>query len=131
MSSALLSVESRTYSSPSRFGKVPWSAVHKHEMYTWLYWSIYNASYTSFEALPPVHQKALQEVCQLIERRSGTTIPEGSNPTVKPLLLTLDPVSVVWRPLVWYLAVEISNFFVRRRLVREWNVKFGTYHGLE
>ncbi|OSX60266.1 hypothetical protein POSPLADRAFT_1182745 [Postia placenta MAD-698-R-SB12] len=113
------------------FGKVPWSAVHKHEMYTWLYWSIYNASYTSFEALPPVHQKALQEVCQLIERRSGTTIPEGSNPTVKPLLLTLDPVSVVWRPLVWYLAVEISNFFVRRRLVRDWNVKFGTYHGLD
>jgi len=113
------------------FGKVPWSSIHKHEMYTWLYWSIYNASYTSFEALPQSHQVALKEVCQLIESRSGSTIPEGSNPSVKPLLLTLDPVSVAWRPFFWYAAVAAGNFFLRRKLVREWNVKFGTYHGLE
>ncbi|KAI0938058.1 hypothetical protein AcV7_003357 [Taiwanofungus camphoratus] len=113
------------------FGKVPWSSIHKQEMCAWLYWSIYSAPFTSFEALPPSHQKVLKEVLQMVERRSGSTIPDGSNPAVKVLLLTLDPVSVVWRPLVWYVGVAVSNFIVRRRLVRDWGVTVGTYNGLD
>ncbi|CCM03181.1 uncharacterized protein FIBRA_05303 [Fibroporia radiculosa] len=113
------------------FGKVPWSSIHKHEMHTWLYWSIYNEPFTSLETLPPSRKIALEETCSLIECRSGSKIPEGSNSSVKPLLLTLDPVSVVWRPFIWYLGVAISNYILRRRLVRHQNARFGVYHGLE
>ncbi|KZT12486.1 uncharacterized protein LAESUDRAFT_668166 [Laetiporus sulphureus 93-53] len=113
------------------FNKAPFSAIHKHEMYTWLYWSIFNAAYTSFDDLPPAHQVALKEVCQLLEARAGCKIPEGSNASVRPLLLTLDPVNVVWRPFFWYVGIAISNFILRRRLAGKWGVKYGTYHGLE
>ncbi|PCH41076.1 hypothetical protein WOLCODRAFT_137175 [Wolfiporia cocos MD-104 SS10] len=113
------------------FGKVPWSQIHKEDMYTWLYWAIFNAPYAPFDSLPKSHQTTLKEVCQLIEARSGSTFPEGSNPSVRALRLTLDPVSVVWRPLVWYLGVALSNYLLRRKMVRKWNVEFGTYHGLD
>lgn len=114
-----------------RFGKVPWSAIHKQEMYAWLYWSIFNQPYTTLEALPHAHQVALKDVIGLMEARAGCAIPDGSNPAVKPLLLTLDPVSVVWRPFAWYAFVAVINLFLRRRMMRTWDCKFGTYHGLE
>jgi len=113
------------------FGKVPWSSIRKHEMYTWLYWSIFNQSYSTFEALPHAHQVALNDVIRSIEARSGSTIPDGSNPAAKPNLLTLDPVSVVWRPFLWYAFVAAVNFYLRRRMSRIWDCKFGTYHGLD
>lgn len=116
---------------PDRFHKVPWSSIHKKEMHAWLYWSIFNAPFTSLEALPQSHQKVLHEVTQLIERRSGSTIPEGSNPAVKPLLLTLDPVNVIWRPFFWYAGVALSNYLLRRHFQNVWGARVGTYHGLE
>jgi len=69
-----------------------------------------------------IHKRALQDATELLERRAGCTIPEGSNPSVRPLLLTTDPVNVAWRPLAWYIFVKSSNFVLER-----W---FDKQHGL-
>ncbi|KAI0719588.1 hypothetical protein C8T65DRAFT_706265 [Cerioporus squamosus] len=113
------------------FGKVPWSSIHRHEMFTWIYWSIFNAPFAGIEKVTQLECKALHEVIELIEFRAGCKLPEGSNPSASPLLLTLDPVNVAWRPLVWYAAVALSNAFIRRRFRTKWSAKVGTYKGLE
>ncbi|KAI0774240.1 hypothetical protein C8Q74DRAFT_1200407 [Fomes fomentarius] len=113
------------------FGKVPWSSIHRHEMFAWLYWSVFNAPFSGIDNVSEVEQKVLHEVIELLERRAGTSIPDGSNPAATPHLLTLDPVNVSWRPLLWYLGVAFSNAIIRRRLGTKWNAKVATYKGLE
>ncbi|KAH9951617.1 hypothetical protein B0H21DRAFT_874266 [Amylocystis lapponica] len=113
------------------FHKVPWSSIRRQEFYAWLYWSIFNTHLKSIEELPPSHQKVLQEVLQMVEARTGTTIPGGSDPAIQPLRLTLDPVIVALRPFVWYVAVAVSNWVVRRGLRKNWGAKIGTFNNLE
>lgn len=113
------------------FGKVPWSHIRRNEMFAWLHWSIFNAPFTSFDALPFSRQKVLLDVLQMIEKRAGAPIPEGSNPNAKPLLLTLDPISVSWRPFIWYAGVALSNFYQRRQYESKWNATVATYKGME
>ena len=110
---------------------MPWSSIRRQEVFGWLYWSIFNAKFTSLEALPEPRRKILLEVLEMLEKRAGTTIPEGSNPECGPLLLTLDPVNVAWRPFVWYAGVAIGNAILRKRFQAKWNAKIGTYNGLE
>ncbi|KAI0771592.1 hypothetical protein BD413DRAFT_613097 [Trametes elegans] len=113
------------------FNRVPWSSIRRHEMYTWLYWSIFNSAFPGIDKVPEHHRKALNEVIHMLEHRAGAKIPEGSNPAAAPFLLTLDPVNVVSRPLVFYLGVTLSNTLVRRRLRTKWGVKVGVHKDLE
>ena len=100
-------------------------------MYSWLYWSIFNAPFPGIDNVTEHERNALQEVIHLIELRAGVAIPEGSNPAATPLLLTLDPVKIAWRPFVWYAGVAVSNTIIRRRLQTRWNAKVATYKDLE
>jgi hypothetical protein len=82
-------------------------------------------------AIPESHSKAVNEGLELIETRAGCKIPDGCNPSVKPVLLTLDPVNVLFRPLLWYVAVAIINLFARIYLWHHHQVQFGTHQNLE
>lgn len=113
------------------FGKVPWSKIHKYEMYSWLCWAIFNAPFTTLDALPSARQTVLREVLEMIEKRAGVAIPDGANPSVKTLLLTLDPVTIAWRPFFWYAGVTLSNYYIRRSFVTKWGATIATYNGLE
>ncbi|KAK7695883.1 hypothetical protein QCA50_000521 [Cerrena zonata] len=113
------------------FRKAPWSSIHRQEVYSWLYWSIFNAKFTTLESLPEPRRKIVLEVLDMLEKRAGVAIPEGTNPASSPLLLTLDPINVAWRPFVWYAGVAISNAILRRRFQSKWNAKIGTFNGLE
>ncbi|KAI9001046.1 hypothetical protein BD414DRAFT_473454 [Trametes punicea] len=113
------------------FGKVPWSAIRRHEMFSWLSWSIFNAPFPGIDKVPESHRKVLLEVVEMIEDRAGAKIPDGSNPAVTPLLLTVDPVNVAWRPLIWYAGVALSNMILRRMFRTKWNVRIGVYKDLE
>ncbi|KAI0832383.1 hypothetical protein BC628DRAFT_1310286 [Trametes gibbosa] len=113
------------------FGKVPWSSIRRDEMYSWLYWSIFNSAFPGLDKVSEPHRRALLEVIQMIELRAGSKIPEGSNPAVTPLLLTVDPINVAWRPFIWYAAVALSNAYLRRRLQSRWHAKVGVYKDLE
>ncbi|KAI0638154.1 hypothetical protein C8Q77DRAFT_414283 [Trametes polyzona] len=113
------------------FGKVPWSSIRRHEMFSWLYWSMYNSSFPGIDKVSESHRKVLLEVIQMLEYRAGSKIPDGSNPAATPLLLTLDPINVAWRPLIWYACVTLSNMYLRRSLKSRWNLKIGMYKDLE
>lgn len=114
-----------------RFRKAPWSSIRRHEMYAWLYWSVFNAPFAGIDKVSQAERKVLHEVIELLEYRAGIKIPEGTNPAASPLLLTLDPVRVSWRPLVWYVCVALGNAIIRRRLVSKFHAKVKSHKGLE
>ncbi|KAI0053581.1 hypothetical protein FA95DRAFT_1552065 [Auriscalpium vulgare] len=113
------------------FGKVPWSSIHRHEVNCWLYWSIFNAHLPTLDAIPASHRKILNEALEMIEMRAGKTIPSGSNPSAAPLLLTLDPVKIAWRPLVWYLIIGFGNLAMKHHLLSWWGMEVKVKDGIE
>ena len=115
----------------TRFRHVPWSSLRREQVYTWLHWSIFNAAYTTYDAIDHSSRTILDEALNLIETRSGVSIPNGSAPEIKPLLLTLDPVNVCLRPLTWYVVVKVCNIVLKAWYDKFYNLKHGSYNGLE
>ncbi|KAI0307150.1 hypothetical protein B0F90DRAFT_1622813 [Multifurca ochricompacta] len=113
------------------FGGVPWSQIRRKEMCTWLYWSLFYAHMPDFDKIPPARLKVLLDCLDMVEKRTGTTIPDGSNPRAHPRLLTLDPVGIWWRPLIYYLLVALSDFLIKQLLIRVGGMTLGTRHGLD
>ncbi|TFK55949.1 hypothetical protein OE88DRAFT_1622651 [Heliocybe sulcata] len=113
------------------FGKVPWSQIHSQEVYAWLYWSIFNAVLPPLDLLSPAQRVALDDALNMIEMRSGSTIPRGSNPAIKPILLTLDPVNICFRPFIWYLFVATANLCIRKWCQYKRGAQFIRYKNME
>ncbi|KAF8505788.1 hypothetical protein F5888DRAFT_1791769 [Russula emetica] len=113
------------------FGGVPWSQIRRKEMCAWLYWTFYYEHMPDFDNIPPTRLNVLLDCLDLVEKRSGTTIPEGSNPDAQPRLLTLDPVIIRWRPLIHYLLVALSDFIMKQLLIRVWGMRLGSRYGLD
>ncbi|VDC07292.1 unnamed protein product [Peniophora sp. CBMAI 1063] len=114
------------------FGKVPWSRIRRREMQEWLYWAIFNARLpTNISSLPHAQQVFLNEALQLIEKRSGTEIPPGTNARARPMLLTLDPVNFAWRPLIWYLVIAAGNCGMKHRLMMKHGMRIIEHDGVE
>lgn len=85
----------------------------------------------SLESMPATHRHAIEEAVELIEMRSGSKIPEGSNPAVTPMLLTIDDVHISFRPLLWYAFVAVGHIFAHKFLEHHWDVEFGVHGGVE
>jgi len=113
------------------FCKVPWSSIKLHEVRQWLYWTIFNAALPPLGEIPHSRRVILDEAVDLLEKRSGCQFQEGSNPAIRPILLTLDKVNVMWRPLIYYTIICSINFFLRMWYKNKWNVRFGSRDGLE
>lgn len=113
------------------FNKVPWSSIRRHQLYQWLHWSIFNASFEGLEHVSEARRKLLEDVLESIEMRAGVKVLDGSNPDAMPMLLTLDPINVFGRPLMWYAIVALSNYYQRQQYAARWSCKFGTFDGLE
>jgi hypothetical protein len=85
----------------------------------------------SLESMPATHRHAIEEAVELIEMRSGSKIPEGSNPAVTPMLLTIDDVHISFRPLLWYTFVAVGHIFAHKFLEHHWDVEFGVHGCVE
>ena len=81
--------------------------------------------------MPAAHKNAIEEAVKLIEMRSGSKIPEGANPAVTPILLTLDDVHILSRPFLWYIFVTVGHFFAHKFLERHWGVEFDVHGDVE
>jgi hypothetical protein len=113
------------------FRHMPWSRIRQKDLRRWLCWAIFSSPLPEDETdLPHADRVALDDVCELIRRRTGTVIQDGSDSECQPLLLTLDPVKVFARPLWWYLFVLAANAVTWRMLSSKYNVRYGTYQGL-
>jgi hypothetical protein len=96
------------------FRGAPWSSLRRQGVYRWLYWSIFNDHMPPPEQMPAAHQVTIDDALDQLQKRTGHFIPEGEGP--QPLLLTLDPLNVSFRPLWWYLAVATINRYLESRL---------------
>lgn len=113
------------------FHKVPWSSIRLHEMRQWLYWTIFNAALPPLEDISPSRRAILDEALDLLEKRSGCQFQKGSNPAISPILLTIDKVTIMWRPLTYYLIICAINLVLRVWYVSKWNGRFRSHDGLE
>ena len=73
----------------------------------------------------------LDEATELLQKRIGCKIPDGENSSVKTFLLTLDPVNVLPRPLVWYIFVRLANKYIRTRYEIKYGLNYGKYKDFE
>jgi hypothetical protein len=85
----------------------------------------------SLESMPTAHRRAIEDAVELIEKRSGSKIPEGSNKAVTPMLLTIDDVHISFRPLLWYTFVAFCHAVVHKLLEHHWGVEFGLHGDVE
>ncbi|KAF9464478.1 hypothetical protein BDZ94DRAFT_1216623 [Collybia nuda] len=113
------------------FSKAPWSSIKLREVQKWLYWSIFNADLPPLDKISHSQRTVLDEALGLLQKRSGSIIQEGSNPTIQPIRLTLDRVNTHWRPLTYYTAINSVNWFLRTLYKTKWKVLHGHYDGLE
>ncbi|TCD60428.1 hypothetical protein EIP91_010080 [Steccherinum ochraceum] len=113
------------------FDRAPWSSIRKENVYAWLYWSFFNDKSTTMEEIPKDRRILLDEIVDLLERRAGMQLPEGFNPEVRTLRLTVDPVTVAPRPFVWYIILSTINWILRWRLESKWHAHLGTFEGLD
>ncbi|KAE9410640.1 hypothetical protein BT96DRAFT_953179 [Gymnopus androsaceus JB14] len=96
------------------FGRGIWSTMRVHEVRQWLYWSIFNKNLPELEKLPRAHRAVLDDTLELLQKRLGKPIPEGSNTKNRPILLNLDKPIVLWRPFTFYALIAVINLFLDR-----------------
>jgi hypothetical protein len=114
------------------FRNVPWSTIGQQDLRRWLYWAVFNAVLPdNQDDLSHAHKTAMEDVMELIRRRTGTDVQPGSNPICQPLMLTLDPVNVWSRPLLWYMFVAVVNGIAWKHIQSKWDVRHGKFQGLE
>lgn len=74
----------------------------------WLLWALFSTDRQGCIAgMDSIIDEELNGYMDQIEAISGRKIEPGRNPLIKPLRLTLDPVVMLPRPLVWY-AVSVK-----------------------
>ncbi|KAJ7283568.1 hypothetical protein C8J57DRAFT_739016 [Mycena rebaudengoi] len=113
------------------FGRVPWSSIRRVEIQKWIYWSIFNKDLPDSHLIPESHQAVLNDTLELLQKRLGTKVPEGSAPNCQPMRMTLDKVNVSARPFFYYIIFFSINWFLRGWYRRNWNLRHGNHDGLE
>lgn len=77
----------------TRFNHAPWSSLRRQNVLMWLSWSCFGLPLEDV-CKDPDHVKYLNKTIRFLEARTGMPIPEGYDPKVEVLRLTLDPVIV-------------------------------------
>ncbi|KAJ3778782.1 hypothetical protein FB446DRAFT_768139 [Lentinula raphanica] len=113
------------------FGRQPWSTVRLHQVRQWIYWSIFNTHLPQPENLPQSHRDVLDDALDLLQKRLGKRIPEGSDDSCRPILLNLDKATVLWRPFIFYAFTAAVNLSLDRWYQRSHGFSRGIHHGLE
>jgi len=107
------------------FHKKPWADIHRHELRQWVYWSSFSSHMPPLDKVDPLRREMLEEGIALIEKRAGCSIPEGSNPSCRPVLVTLDPVTILSRPLLFYGIVRVATHWLELSFCKFYGFKYG------
>lgn len=83
------------------------------------------------EQIPEAHRNAIDDAVELLEKRTGCQIPSGPGPDVEPILLTLDPINIAARSILWYLFIQVANKCLRTYYRTFHGVKYGRFRDLE
>lgn len=115
------------------FCKVPWSSIKLHDLQRWVYWSMYNTEMPPHDQLPESHSKTMDTAIDLLHKRLGcqTVEPDPKDSKLRSMRLTIDPVQIWSRPLVFYSLVKSVNWWLRRHYRKSYTVRYGRHDGLE
>lgn len=113
------------------FCNATWSTIKLVELRKWLYWALFYAELPKLEEIPDSHKTALGEAIALLEKRLGCKIPEGSNPQVVPMRVSLDRMSVHLRPFTFYFIICTINTILRKFYQLRWGVQYRHFEGIE
>lgn len=97
------------------FKEAPVESLRKEDLRQWLAWGIWNRYNT--QGIDPIE---LAEYVERIERRLGQSFAEGNGPN-RPIRISVDPINVQHRPLLWYLLVGLIDIAL---FVKMWRLKF-------
>ena len=90
-----------------RFNHAPWESLRRQNVIVWLSWSCFNLPYEQVQTNEKWHDFLISSL-EMLEARTGTTFPEGFDPSIEMLRLTLDPVNVSHRSFVFTLGYVLS-----------------------
>ncbi|KAH0827380.1 hypothetical protein J3R83DRAFT_4033 [Lanmaoa asiatica] len=86
---------------------------HRMNVLEWLLWAFFSMPMnTSWEEW----EDEMAEYMATVENVLGQALPDGYNKDTPCMRLTLDPVPMLHRPLLWYLIVGIMDFVTSVRL---------------
>jgi hypothetical protein len=86
--------------------------IKKQNVLIWLSWSCLNLPLEDTRA-NPAWSTFLDRSLELLEARTGTTLPEGFDRTISTMRLTMDPVIAKGRPLLLYAISSGVNWWLR------------------
>lgn len=91
--------------------------------------------YAPLEELNDEYRGLVETAFSMMERRSGARIPESSGTeqsrdAVKPLRLTIDPLTVWSRPLIAYAIITLAGSLTRRWLIWRYQVQYERVGGI-
>ncbi|KAJ7590911.1 hypothetical protein C8J56DRAFT_1013742 [Mycena floridula] len=114
------------------FRRAPFSSIRMHEVKKWVYWSIFSCDMPLPDQIPHSRRLVLDDAVELLQKRMGVLVPEGTSlGKVEPLRLTLDDVSISWRPLTFYALITSINWCLKQRYRWFWGLHYDTYDELE
>lgn len=85
------------------FFGAPVSALRRENVRDWILWAIFGADLQHREETRAKYGDEVERYVEQFEKIVGREFPEGRNENVKSLRVTLDPVLMLHRPLIWYM----------------------------
>jgi hypothetical protein len=77
----------------------------------WLLWALFSPATTRSNGLAEEHKEEIDGYIEEIEKLLGTRLKPGTDNGVRSLRITLDPVTMLHRPLIWYSVCYSSTGF--------------------
>lgn len=68
----------------------------------WLLWALFSPAAALSNGLAEEHKEEIDGYIEEIEKHLGTRLKPGTDSSVRSLRITLDPVTMLHRPLIWY-----------------------------
>jgi hypothetical protein len=72
----------------------------REDVIDWLLWALFST--TRLDGLVEEHKEEIDGYIEEIEKLLGTRLVPGTDSGVRSLRITLDPVTMLHRPLIWY-----------------------------
>ena len=72
----------------------------RDDVIDWLLWALFSG--TRSDGLVEDHKEEIDGYIEEIEKNLGTRLELGTGTGVRSLRITLDPVTMLHRPLIWY-----------------------------
>jgi hypothetical protein len=86
---------------------------NREDAIDWLFWALFSPATTRSDGFVEDYKEEIDGYIEEIEKRLGTRLKPGSDSGVRSFRITLDPVAMLHRPLIWYSVCYSSTRLLR------------------